>query len=107
MYINLKNQMFGELIINNNNNNNNNFGRPSCCVHIVLGNFASIFCSYCAKILSEMDKARTAYSKERKFCGNRHVSCKKVRENEEVSATGDVGRHLQVILPMMPLLFHL
>ena len=23
MYINLKNQMFGELIINNNNNNNN------------------------------------------------------------------------------------
>ena len=24
MYINLKNQMFGELIINNNNNNNNN-----------------------------------------------------------------------------------
>ena len=26
MYINLKNQMFGELIINNNNNNNNVFG---------------------------------------------------------------------------------
>ena len=26
MYINLKNQMFGELIINNNNNNNNNNG---------------------------------------------------------------------------------
>ena len=24
MYINLKNQMLGELIINNNNNNNNN-----------------------------------------------------------------------------------
>ena len=28
MYINLKNQMLGELIINNNNNNNNNISRP-------------------------------------------------------------------------------
>ena len=34
-----------------------------------------------------MGETRTAYSKERKFCGNRHVSCKKVRENEEMSAT--------------------
>ena len=34
-----------------------------------------------------MGKTRTGYSKKRKFCGNRHVSCKKIRENEQNSAT--------------------
>ena len=49
-----------------------------------------------------MGKTRTGYSKKRKFCGNRHVHVRKLEKTNRIQQ--HVGRHLQVILPMMPLL---
>ena len=55
-----------------------------------------------------MGKTRTEYSKKRKFYGNRHVSCKKIRENEEISTTGettsstDTANDTTAILPVAP-----